>query len=181
MFVFFKILTKILNLLNSETAPSQLAAGVCFGMIVGLSPFFTWHNLIIFLLVCFLRVNFSVFFLSSAFFAAIGYLMDPLFDWIGYQALVNFKEARPLWIYVSTAPVLSFFRFNNTVVLGSVLTSLILYIPVFIILVVLIHRYRRHWREKIKNSKWMKSLKTTKIYGLYMKYRAFRKKWERLV
>lgn len=180
MLFFFKTLSQVLKLLNSETAPSQIAAGFCFGMIIGFSPFFTWHNLIIFLIVCLFRVNFSAFFLSTALCSILGFFLDPLFDGFGYFLLVKIEALRPLWITVSSAPILPFFRFNNTVVTGSLGLALFLFIPLFIVLIVMIKAYRKSWRGKIKQSKWMKALKATKLYGLYQKYENFRAKWERL-
>jgi len=181
MLIILKTLHKLLKLLNSETAPSQLSAGIAFGMIVGLSPFFAWHNLVIFLLVFLLRVNLSMFFMATAFFAIIGFFMDPLFDRLGYFLLVELDVARSLWIWIASAPILPFFRLNNTVVMGSLALSLITYFPVFVVAIWAIGQYRKHWKEKIKDSKFMKWFKATKLYGLYEKYQNFQEKWENLV
>lgn len=180
MFFLLKTFNKFISLLNSETAPSQLAAGLAFGMIVGFSPFFTWHNLFVFLLVCLLRVNFAMFFLSTAVCSILAFALDPLFDWFGYLLLVDWRAARPLWVYISTAPLLPFFRLNNTVVLGSLAVSLILFIPVFISFVFFVKAYRQRWRERMANSRLIKSLKATKLYGCYVKFESFRDKWRRL-
>jgi len=167
---------KLIHLLNSETAPSQIASGAAFGMIVGFTPFLSLHNLIIFLIVCFFRVNLSMFFISMAFFKILGFALDPFFDWFGYILLVDVTQLRPLWIILSSGSIIPYFRFNNTIVMGSLATSLILWIPFFALSVQLIRLYRRTWREQIRASKFMKALKATTFYQWYEKYHDLREK-----
>ncbi len=176
-----KSLMKLLQVLNSQTAPSQLAAGLAFGMIVGLSPFFAWHNLLVFLLVCLFRVNLSMFLWSIAVFSILGFLLDPLFDRIGYLVLVDLQWARPWWIWIASAPILPYFRLNNTVVMGSLVFSLVLYLPMFLAAIYAIKQYRSHWREHVAKSKIFLWLKTTKLFGLYSKYQNLRDRWGHLV
>ncbi len=178
MLFLLKTLGQILKLLNSETSPYQLAAGFCFGSVVGFSPFFTWHNLIIFLVVCLLRVNFSMFFLAIAVTGLIGFFLDPVFDGIGYWMLVDLGSLRSLWITISSMPLLPYFRFNNTVVMGSLTFALASFIPLFVLMIWLIKSYRKRWRERILRSQFMRTFKATKLYGLYQKYESFRSRWE---
>lgn len=177
MFIIIKTIHGILKLLNSETSPIQMGAGIAFGMILGLTPLMSLHNLVIFLLVCLLRVNFSMFFLSWGWFSVLGFLLDPIFDGVGYWALVDLKSMRPFWIQITSGAIWPFFRFNNTIVMGSLLVSLILLIPVWILSIFLVKAYRAHWREQIRDSKFMKVLKATPLYGLYDKYQNLRQKF----
>lgn len=179
--IIIQSLMKLLQILNSQTSPSQLAAGVAFGMIVGLSPFFAWHNLIVFLLVCLFRVNLSMFFWSVAGFSVLGFILDPLFDILGYWILVDWSFARPWWIWISSAPILPFFRLNNTIVMGSLAFSLFLFGPVFFLATYAVKKYRTHWRALILNSKYFGILKTTRLYALYLRYEAAKEKWGQLL
>lgn len=176
MLVLIKTLHSILKLLNSETAPSQLAAGVAFGMIIGLTPVMTPHNLIIFFIVCLFRVNFSMFFISFAAFKILGFLLDPFWDWFGYKLLVDLKVARPFWIAITSGPILPYFKFNNTIVMGSLAMALILFVPVFLGSQVGVKKYRVRWRDQIVNSKALTLLKATPLFGLYQKYEAAKQK-----
>lgn len=106
----------------------------------------------------------------------MAFFLDPLMDQIGYAALVEWKELRPLWLTFAKTPLMPYTGWNNTIVMGSILLSLILYLPVFGGSVVGIRLYRKTLREKIQNSKFMKALKTTKLYGLYKKYKEIREK-----
>ena len=174
--LIIKLFAKFLALLNSETAPSQLAIGIAFGSFVGLSPFFSLHNVLIFLVVCLFRVNLSMFFLSTAVFSILGFILDPLMDHLGYLALVDWTSLRPLWLSFASTPLLPYTNWNNTVVMGSILLSLIAFLPVFFLSIAGIRVYRKKWRSKIAESKLVKSFKATKFYSFYEKYRDLKEK-----
>lgn len=176
MLFLVKTIHNLLKVLNSQTARSQLAAGVVFGMIMGLTPLANLHNLFLFLLVCLFRVNLSMFFVSLGLFSIVGWLLDPVWDKFGYWLLVDFKAARPLWIQLSTGPLLPYFGFNNTVVIGALIVGLIMALPIFLISMLAIRLYRERWREKIQNSKAMKVLKALPFYGVYEKYQTAKTK-----
>jgi uncharacterized protein (TIGR03546 family) len=178
-FVLIQLVNRFLKLLNSETKPSQLAAGFCFGLIVGLSPFFAWHNLVVFLLVCLFRVNLSLFFGSWALFGLLGFFLDPLFDWFGFLLLAEVEALRPLWIWFSATPLLPYFRFNNTVLIGSLSVALILFPLLFPSLVLVIKQYRRRWRQQILQSRFFKILRASKFYKIYTQLDGARNAWRR--
>lgn len=174
-----QFLNRFIRLLNSETKPSQLAAGFCLGLIVGLSPFWTWHNLIVFLLVCFFRVNLSMFFLSTAIFSLVGFFLDPLMDHLGYFLLTEISSLRELWVYLAQSPLLAYFRFNNSIVLGSLVIGIVFFPLLFPAMCVAIQKYRQSWREQIKKSKLVKSLQATKFYKAYQRFDQARASWRR--
>ena len=176
MLFLLKTLHNLIKVLHSETAPSQLASGLAFGMIVGLTPFVSLHNLVIFFIVALFRVNFSMFFLSLGIFSVTAFALDSLFDQVGYSLLVSLTAARPFWISITSGALWPFFRFNNTVVMGSLAVSLALFFPVMLGGIVFIRVYRERWKEKMQNSKFMKALKATPFYGLYEKYQNFRER-----
>lgn len=168
----------LIKLLNSETAPSQIAAGVAFGLLVGLTPFLSLHNLLLFMIVCLFRVNFSMFFVSLGVFKLLAFIGDPLFDVFGYWLLVDLKALRPFWISITSGALWPFFRFNNTVLIGSLVIGLILWIPVFGGSIWAVKTYRARWREQMRNSKFVKAMKATPLYGFYEKYQSFREKMD---
>ena len=87
---------KLLKVLNSETGPWQLAFGVSLGMIFGLTPMISFHNVIVLLLVLWCRVNLSLFLLSFGVFSGAAYLLDPLFHHVGFTVL-NALTTALLW------------------------------------------------------------------------------------
>ena len=170
---FLKTFYGLLKLLNSERHPGQLAAAVAFGMMIGLAPVSALQNLFVFLLVCLFRVNLSMFFISFGVFKLFAFALDPLLDWLGFILLVDFEGLRPFWISVTSGPIWPYFRFNNTIVLGSLVLGILAWFPVYWGAVSAVHAYRARWRESLKNSRLLKTLKATPFYGLYERYESF--------
>jgi uncharacterized protein (TIGR03546 family) len=175
-FFILKSLNSLLNLLNSEKAPSQLAAGLAFGVLVGLTPLMSLHNLVLLMIVFLFRVNLSFFFLSLGVVKILAWMLDPVFDSLGYWMLVDLESLRGFWISVTSGTLWPFFRFNNTVVIGSLVVGLCLWPFLFVGGMALIKQYRSRWRERMAQSKLMKGLKATPFYGYYLKYQSFREK-----
>lgn len=169
MFII-QYLSKLLKILRSGASPPQIAGGLILGMMMGLSPsFFTLTNLFLVLLLIILNVNISMAIFSYAIFSGIAYLLDPWFHTLGYSLLVNMEGLRGLWTTLYNAPVVPFTRFNNTVVMGSLVISIGLLIPVYFLSKTLVIKYREKLEPKVKNSKWVKLLKSNQIYQLYEK------------
>lgn len=160
----------LIKLINSETGKYQISFGFAVGMILGLTPTFGLHSIALFFLVCILRINLGAVLLSWAFFGVIAFPFDNLFHKFGYHLLVNVDSLKGFWIKLYNMPIVPWSKFNNTVMLGSFVVSLIAFIPLVIISVVLINKYRATVREWIINSKPYKALKATSLYAMYQKY-----------
>ena len=52
-----RLILKLIKVLNSETEPSQISLGLCFGLIAGLTPVLSPHNIIVLFMVT-LALNF---------------------------------------------------------------------------------------------------------------------------
>lgn len=167
---FIKLLKSILSILQSQESPKEVAMGVCLGAMIGLSPFDCLHTYLILILIFIVKVNMGAAFLSIALFKLVGFCLDPLAHLIGYLLLVKANFLNGLWVYLYNLPILPYTRFNNTVVLGSFVLALILFIPIFHGTIKLLHLYRAHWYEKVEKSRIMKWLKMTKIYDIYSRY-----------
>ncbi len=59
------------------------------------------------------------------------YLLDPLFHNVGFWALTGIPALKGTWETFYNLPIAPLTRFNNTVVMGSFLCSLLLTIPIF--------------------------------------------------
>lgn len=148
-----------------------------FGILLGFSTFWSLSGVLIFLIVCLFRVNFSVFFLSLGVFSLLSFALDPLFDWFGYVLLVDLSALRSVWIYATTGPIFPFFHFNNTIVIGSLVAGLLLWLPVFLSTRLFVIVYRRKWKDKVVDSPLMKVLKAAPLYGWYTKYENLKAKF----
>jgi uncharacterized protein (TIGR03546 family) len=132
----------LLKVINSETEPGQISLALCLSMIAGFTPALSLHNLLVLLLVLVLRVNISAFGLGWAFFSATAYLLDPLFHRMGLIVLTA-PSINVLWTGLYNTTWFRLDRLNNTIVMGSLLFSLVLFIPGFILFNMIIRRYRK--------------------------------------
>ena len=166
-----EILAKLLKILRSAASPNQIAAGFIIGMIIGLTPLWTLHNLILFILVVILNVNIATAIFAFIIFSGIAYLLDPLFHSFGYFILVDLSFLKSLWTTLYNIPVIALSKYNNTVVMGSLVTALLLCPPVLFLVKRGIIYYRDHIDSKIQKWKIVQVVKGSKIYNIYQKIR----------
>lgn len=161
-------IAKVLKVLNSEAEPSQISLALCFSMVAGLPPFFSLHNVLVFLVVFLLRVNLSMFFLGTVFFPGLAYLLDPLFDRIGF-ALLTAGALNGLWTEMYNNTIWRLMKFNNSVVMGSFVFSLFAFLPLFLLANLAIRRYREHVLAWVKKTRIMRAFMASRLYELYRK------------
>ena len=160
---------KLIKALNSHASPWQLAFAIAFGLIVGLSPFYSFHNLLIMLLVFLFRVNISAFFLSIAFFTGIAYLIDVKAIELGEYFLTN-PGYRELWTDLYQSSFWQLTHFNHTLTLGSLIIALGLFLPVLLLSKQLIEMYRHSFMTWFGRLKVVEMLKANKLYMLYQTF-----------
>ncbi len=166
MLLILKYIAKLLKALSSEASPGQIAGGFVLGMIIGLTPFFSFHNLIIAVMIIILKVNIGMAILAIIIFSGIAYLADPAFHNFGIWILEN-EGMQSLWISMYDNEWWAMTRFYNTVVIGSFIAALILSVPMFPGVIVFVKQYRKHIHEKVQKWKVVKALKGSKLYSIY--------------
>ncbi|NNG01786.1 MAG: TIGR03546 family protein [Desulfobacteraceae bacterium] len=160
------MIAKLIKVLNSETEPGQISLAVCFAMIMGFTPLWSIHNAIVLLLVLIIRLNLSTFLLAWGVFSAIAYLLDPLFHRIGLSVLTA-ESLNGTWTVLYNNIWFRLDGFNNSVAMGSLVFSLVLFIPVFLVLNMVIRRYREHILTWVKKTRIVQMLETSKLYQAY--------------
>ncbi|MEO6202593.1 MAG: TIGR03546 family protein [Nitrospirales bacterium] len=168
-----KLLAKLLRVLNSETKPGQLSLGLCFVMIVGLTPLFSLHNVFVLLLVCILRVNISAFLLGLALFTGIAFLLDPLFHLLGL-AVLTAPSLEGFWTSLYQSVWWRLEHFNISFVMGSLVFSVAIFVPVLLLSNLLIRRYRQHVMAWVQKSRIMQMFKASKLYQTYATFSSWR-------
>ena len=160
------ILAKILKTLNSETEPIQISLALGFALIAGLTPLWSLHNILVLLLVLILRVNLSTFTLGWLGFSGIAYVLDPLFHVLGLHILTS-GTLQGVWtaLYNSTLGRLS--NFNNSILMGSLIISLGLFVPLILLSNFIIKNYREHILTWVMKSRIVHALKASKFYSIY--------------
>ncbi len=161
-----RAIARVLRVLNSETDPAQVGLALSFSMIAGLTPLLSLHNLLVLLLVLLLRVNLSTFIVGLAFFSGVAYLLDPLFHILGLSVLT----AGPLegfWTALYNSTVFRLEKFNNSVMMGSLLFSLIFFVPLLLLAKWAVLRYREHVLAWVKRTRVMQALMASRLYRAY--------------
>ena len=152
---------KLIKVLNSETAPEQISLAFAFAMIVGFTPLWSLHNLIVLLFVMVLRVNVSAFLAGILLFSMLAFLLDPLFHQFGYLVL-TWEPLRGLFTVMNNSTLWRIENFNNTILMGSLLFALLCFVPLYILGIKLIERYRKQFITWVKKTRLAQVLKAKK-------------------
>jgi uncharacterized protein (TIGR03546 family) len=161
-----KLLAKLLRVLNSDAEPGQISLALCLAMVAGLTPLMSLHNLLVLLLVLVLRANLSAFLLGLVVFTGIAYLLDPLFHQFGLAALTA-GPLNGLWTSLYNIPLFRLENFNNSIVMGSLLFCLVLFVPLLLTTNLLIRKYREHLLRWVEKSRIMQFFKASKFFNIY--------------
>lgn len=170
MFTLLKLIQSIIKTLHSEGTPGQVAAGIALGSALGLTPLVNVHNLVIFSLVVLLNVSFGGGMLGWALFVPLGFILDPVFDRVG-AALLTAMSLRPLWTSLYNTPLVPYTNFNNTVMLGSLVSWLVLAVPIFFAARYGVARYRASIGERVRQSRLYKAVTASQAYNWYRLFR----------
>ena len=170
MLALLKLLQSLVKELHSDGTPTQIAFGAALGAALGLTPIANVHNVVVFALLLLLNVSFGAGMLAWALFVPIGFILDPLFHQIG-RALLGARSLAPLWTNWFNAPLVPYTNFNNTVVLGSVVGWLVLFVPIFFLVKWGIVRYRATYGERVRQSKFYRAVTASQAYNVYRWFR----------
>ena len=169
MTLILKQLFNFFKLLNSDTGHNQLAAGLACGLILGFAPFFSLQTVLVLTLVFVFRIQMGAAFLSAFFFKFVAYLIDPASDILGKHVLES-PGLRDLFVEMYNMPIVPLTRFNNSIVMGSLILSVILAPIAFFIFRYLITKYRILVVARFQQTKIWKAFKATALYNWYTKY-----------
>ncbi|MGH7719003.1 MAG: TIGR03546 family protein [Gemmatimonadaceae bacterium] len=167
MLALLKLLQSLVRTLHSDGTPNQIAVGVALGACLGLTPLLNAHNLVILALLCVLNVSFGAGMLGWALFTPVGFLLDPAFDDIGRQLLTGTGALRPVWTAWDNAPLVPYTSFNNTVVLGSVVGWLVLFVPLVLLVRAAVVRYRVTFAEWLRRTRVYQAISASRLYNVY--------------
>jgi uncharacterized protein (TIGR03546 family) len=161
-----RTLAKLLQVLNSETEPHQITLGLALGMVMGFTPMLTLHNLAVLLFVLILRVNLSAFLVGMAIFSALAYVLDPVFHSIGMTVLTA-GPLQGLWTDFYNTAWGRLEHFYNSVVMGSLIAAVAMFVPVVWGGNRLVTHYRAHVPAWFKDNRIITALKGSRFYEIY--------------
>lgn len=169
MTLLLKQIFNFLKLLNSDTGTNQLAVGLSLGLILGFAPFISIQTLLVFAIIFIFRVQIGAAFLSAFFFKFVAYLFDQPAHHLG-KAVLEMDGLRPLFVSMYNMPIVPMTRFNDSIVMGSMIVSILLLPFTFFGFKVLILKYRSTVVARFQGSKIWKAFAATKLYNWYTKY-----------
>src|SRR5262249_11019399 len=167
MLAILNLLQSLDKTLHSDGSPAQIALGIALGAALGLTPIANLHNLVIIILLAVLNISFGAGMLSWGVFVPLGFMLDPLFNRVGHWLLVDLTALRPFWTALDNLPVLALTNLNNTVVLGSFVVWLVLFLPIYFAAYFAVVRYRATLGAWFQSSPLYKAFAATQLYNVY--------------
>ena len=168
---WIKLLSDFIKILRAGQTPAQIGGGFALGSILGLSPMLTLQGLVVWLVILVLDINLSAALLSCTLFSLVAFIIDPLFHHLGYFLLVDIDALHGTWTTLYNAPIAPLTRFNNTVVLGSFVTAVVLCFPVYLGMKQFVVAYRAGVGARIEASKLYQVFKRNALVRWYLKIR----------
>lgn len=168
---WLKYVQNLINILNQDASPAQIAAGFALGAMAGLIPKFTLLSLALWALIFLVRVNISMAALGAGVFAILGAFTDSLAERLGYWLLTGIPAFRGIWTSLYNTPVVPWTAFNNTLVLGNLTAGLLIAVPLYFAAHAFVLTYRARLRDKVAQWKVMQAFKASKLYELYERFR----------
>jgi len=160
-----KAIAKLILALNGNVSKSQLAAGFAWGALLGLVPAGNFFWIVLFLVSFFFMHNHG----AKIFSLAIIKLLSPFIvmglDSVGWTVL-HIEALRPVFITMYNMPFVPFTKFNNTLVMGGIVSGIVLWLPIFFIFLALIPLYRNHVASKIRDSKIVRTIAKFPLFSL---------------
>ena len=160
----------LIRIIHSETDPRQISLGFALGMIPGLTPLTSLHNLLVLLAILFFRVNIGAAMLSWGVFKILAYALDPLFHPIGLFLLTGVAFLQGLWTTLYNAPLVPYTRFNNSIVMGSLVFSLLAFYPVYWGGRFMVVKYRETLMERFNRLRIVQVFRASDLYKWYSRY-----------
>ncbi len=168
--LLINFLRSMFKALNSDGTPGQVGMGMAIGLAFGLTPLMSLHNVVVLCVAMLTTVSFPGVMLGWVVAVPVGFMLDPLFDRVG-MALLTTDALAPVFTWIVNTPVIALSALNNSIVLGSLVTWIVLLIPAYFAFKVLVARYRAHIFAHVQRWRVVQVLKTSRLYTLYQLFR----------
>lgn len=143
-------IVKMFKALNANAHPGEIAHAFACGMLLGFLPKSSVLWYAFFIIFLFIRMNKGAFFLTILLGSLFAPLLDPLFDTIGY-AFLTLPELQDIFMSLLDIPFVVYTQFNNTIVSGSIIFSLLGYIPFYVFMRLFVKLWRKTLQPMIMN------------------------------
>ena len=108
--------------------------------------------------------------LAWAAFSVLAFALDPLFHQFGLFLLRDVAALRGLWTTLYNAPIIPYTQFNNSVLMGSLVFSLLAFYPVYWGGKVMVLKYRETVMQRMSRLKIVQVFRASNLYKWYTRY-----------
>lgn len=136
-------------------SPHQLALGITMGVMIGLLPKDSLLPYLLGALAILSPGNLLCLFVGLGAGSLIGPHCDPVTHRIG-ESILTYQPLGSIWATLYDLPLMPWFRFENTVVMGSLALGLIAALPVYFISRKLCELFGPQIYHAIANHRWMR-------------------------
>lgn len=166
------LLRRFLAAVHSGQQLWQLALGFTLGMMMGFPPFNVFYVFFIFFFVFILNVNMGMAFFGMLVFTFVSYFLDPVAHSLGYFLLMDVSWLTPVWTFLYHMPIVPYSNFYNSVMMGGMALSVLMFVPVFGTAYLLFFFYRRVVAKRLENTKLYRTVMMSKVVQWYQKVTA---------
>jgi uncharacterized protein (TIGR03546 family) len=161
----FKGIAKLIIALNGNVSKTQIAAGFAWGVLLGLIPAGNAFWIVLFLFTFFFTHHHGAKIAALAVLKIIYSLFAYGIDAVGWYVL-HIDSLNGFFTKLYNMPFVPFTKFNNTLVMGGLVSGIILWIPIFCLFTALIPIYRNKIGPKIRESKIVKTIVKFPLFSL---------------
>jgi uncharacterized protein (TIGR03546 family) len=155
MFLILRPLRLLLQAFVMESTPRQMSLGLALGVLVGLVPKGNLLAIVLGTLLASTRVNLAIAALAIVLCSFAALACDSLFDQIGGYILAQ-PSLQSMWTEMANMPFMPWTNFNNTIVMGSFATGLVLLWPVHRLSRPFFEKYAEKFAERARRWRWAK-------------------------
>ncbi len=145
-------LARIIAALNANRREGEIAWAVVLGLALALVPVGNFVWLVLFLIAFLAKVNLGIALLVFGVGTPLALLVDSLLDTLGYGILTA-EGLQDFFSRAYNAPFGPFLGIHNTSVVGGLVVSAVLAVPVYYLGRMLVRYYRDTLRAKIAESR----------------------------
>ena len=148
----FRFLSMTRETLVQEDSSRRLALGVVLGMFIGLIPKDSLLAYFFFLMLMISTANLFSALIAGFVFNWIGYVLDPFCHKLGGMILTA-DALESTWLACAELPLMPWTRFNNTIVMGALVLSILIAYPVYSISYGFFRKYGAALHERAKQTR----------------------------
>jgi uncharacterized protein (TIGR03546 family) len=100
----------------------------------------------------------------------LAFALDPLFHQFGLFLLTGVSALQGVWTSLYNAPLVPYTKFNNSVLMGSLIVSLLAFYPVYWGGRIMVVKYRETVMDRLNRLKIVHVFRASSLYKWYSRY-----------